>query len=367
MIYHFYNGNLDHIVPQNITNILTHSFETNIGGINEHFFYISSYKKNFISGNKQLGLSQYKEIFQRFKTTNYLFVEKPMNFLRLIKKSDDIYIFHNSLVPHYIQFLILLKVKFLKIKKVILICWGEKDFITHPFFKKHLKLHRYLFRWLYNSLSHIIVLSEGDYEVCSALYNKAKVAVELLPYFSSYTPNRQFNSNKCLRIMVSHSGWETNHHIEVFHLLEKFKDENIIITCPLCYGNAEYIEKVIQEGIRIFGTKFEYFTELKSKEAYKDYISKNNIFVAGAEIQTGLFALKYSMICGLKIYATGNLYDSFKLNGFVIQNINDLEKENFSSLSSQLDDISYQKNLDLFNKVFSQKDLAVKWGKLYTA
>ena len=153
-----------------------------------------------------------------------------------------------------------------------------------------------------------------------------------------------------IRIMVSHSGWEHNRHIESFNLLKRFKDEDILIICPLCYGDPTYINDVIYTGKRIFGEKFYYFTDLMSPEEYFHFILQNHIYISGAENQTGVGALLGNMRGNAKLYLRGNLYFSFKEEGFDIFDYNEIENMTFEEFVKPNSDIIFRRNIEVYNK-----------------
>ena len=60
----------------------------------------------------------------------------------------------------------------------------------------------------------------------------------------------------------------SNCHFEMFDLLLPYKDEDILIYCPLSYGPyTAYGDSVIKRGKELFGEKFvEHFTQTREWE-----------------------------------------------------------------------------------------------------
>lgn len=67
--------------------------------------------------------------------------------------------------------------------------------------------------------------------------------------------------NRCVNILLGHAAVEYGNHIYGLKLLEKFRDENIKIYCPLSYSHPgkEYfqvVNDIIEKGKGLFGDKF---------------------------------------------------------------------------------------------------------------
>ena len=116
------------------------------------------------------------------------------------------------------------------------------------------------------------------------------------------------------------------------------------------YGDPTYINDVIYTGKRIFGEKFYYFTDLMSPEEYFHFILQNHIYISGAENQTGLGALLGNMRGNAKLYLRGNLYISFKEEGFDIFDYNEIENMTFEEFVKPNSDIIFRRNIEVYNK-----------------
>ncbi|RHV92932.1 TDP-N-acetylfucosamine:lipid II N-acetylfucosaminyltransferase [Culturomica massiliensis] len=367
MIYHVFKGYIYHLSPSIINSILNHAGETSKNGIKDHFFYISFTQSK--TALKTPNEAVFKEIFSKYQFNNYKFITEKTDLLKIINKKNkknDSYIFHNSCVPYRYQLLFYFKIWFYRIPRATLVCWGECDFIISSFFKKHLWLFRLLFGWLFRSLAYIITLSQADYESCKKIHRKTNVL--FLEYFNDTVTALRTNHLKkapYITIMISHSGWEHNRHHESFEKILKFKDEDIRIICPLCYGNQEYIESVISKGKQMFGDKFTYFTELKPREEYIQLIRTIDVYITSAANQTGLFAAYTSVLSGAKVYATGNILSSFRSYGINIQDINDLTAEQFDLFKEKVSDNVYQKNIQAYEKLKNTDFKTKQWQIIF--
>jgi len=136
--------------------------------------------------------------------------------------------------------------------------------------------------------------------------------------------------------MISHSGFEQNNHIQTFKLLERFKNENIQIICPLSYGNSDYVKNVIAEGERIFKEKFIYFLDLLPRNDYINLLASIDIFIANTSVQTSLYVIHFGLCIGMKMYLSGNNYNSIKLLGFKTNHVKELDTISFVEFTSPI-------------------------------
>jgi hypothetical protein len=169
-----------------------------------------------------------------------------------------------------------------------------------------------------------------------------------------------------LNIMVGYSATKDIDHKSAFKLLEKFKDENINVICPLSYmGDETYINEVIAKGRDIFEEKFIVLREFLGMEEYGRLLS---------EVDIGLFPLSrncgwttiYSMLKGgKKIYITSvNSYrELFKYN-VTIFDINDIKLIDFQQFKeNKVGDVNKE---EIQKYLKDSKKNTFGWSKLYS-
>lgn len=134
-------------------------------------------------------------------------------------------------------------------------------------------------RYAFNAYNSIVTICPLDKEKVKTLYSKANA------YYAEYVSSEKRTLLSKIRtdeskpiVVVSHSGWQHNRHINSFEILQKFTGR-IRVVCPLCYGNKEYIDQVIEHGHKIFGADLSYFTELKEKIEYRDWLRTTDIYI----------------------------------------------------------------------------------------
>ena len=212
----------------------------------------------------------------------------------------------------------------------------------------------------------LITLSPGDEELCKQLHPEVRCV--LVPYISEYQmSNIEKKDEGTTRIMISHSGWIHNNHLKVFDLLKKYKDEDIQIICPLCYGEDEYIDQIIKTGIAYFGEKFTYFKDLKPKEEYEKIIKSLHIYITASPIQTGLYALITSIVYGAKIFITGNLLYSMNSYGFLVHDLQSIAEMDYSEFSTQLTEEQILYNTKIFKEKYANLSVVLNdWKSIYS-
>lgn len=326
MIHHYFSARYTHLSPEIIKTILNCAHLTNNNGIKDITINVET-----ISGNKTKKSDYIKTYTTLAKSLNYSNLNIINNKLYYLVKifltsNKDKIFFHSSqnmrimMLINTIIFIFRLKKK---AKSLNYVCWGtdfglgSKIAITDTWYRRiKAKIYDTVWPWYGN----ILTLDQSDEQKVKAAYESDNIST------ISYLNTRKIEIRKKqvapIRIMVSHSGWYHNNHKEAFKILERFKNEDIEIICPLCYGDNEYIDSVISDGREIFGEKFKYFTELMPYEEYEDFIRKNHIYVTATETQNGLGAIGMSIESNVKVFFKKFYYDQFTTRGYKVFSLN---------------------------------------------
>lgn len=352
MLIHFFKGNITHLTPGNMSSYI--SYGENLG-FNKQLFLISNRLRNLSPKD----IEMYKSLFlPSDKSCHYKIWTSSFEIFKIVLKiqKDDRIIFHSMLNPVFLRFLvyfILLCRGFLN--NVVLVCWNLSDAIIQSD-RFYIRIYNYINLLFIKRFRRICLISETDKKIFEDNFKTNNAT--LLPLLNvgvrlTYHKYRKVEVGQPLRIMVSHSGWQHNNHIESFRLLERFRLNNIEVLCPLCYGDKDYINKIISEGEKIFGDKFKYFTELMPYDDYVNYLNKYvAIYVTSANIQTGLGAANILLRSGAKIFVGNNLYDSYQSMGVTVEKVNVLKNIPFDVLSAPLDDQLYNQNIEALLKFY---------------
>lgn len=137
--------------------------------------------------------------------------------------------------------------------------------------------------------------------------------------------------NKSTRIMVGHCGAEADRHLEIFEKLKKYKDENIIISLILSYGNKDYIKKVKSKAVEIFNDKVEFINNYMEYDDFAKYISTVDVAILDQIYSNALGNLSLLIFFQKKVYINrnGNIAESFCNSGIKANYTDDIYKLSF--------------------------------------
>jgi hypothetical protein len=216
-------------------------------------------------------------------------------------------------------------------------------------------------------ISHL----EGDFLLAKEWYGvNAKYYYSILYPNNLFIDTKEFKPDKnenTLYIQVGNSGGSSNYHLEVLEKLEKFKEQDIKIICPLSYsGKEDYIDEVIKKGIEIFGeNKFLPLTDFMPFEEYSQILSKIDVAIFNHRRQRGLANIIVLLGLGKKVYirediSTWNFFEDKKIKVFSMEN----ELEN---IFENMNQSTVEKNISLVKHEFSEKQLKDSWIKIFEA
>lgn len=363
MLIHFFKGGITHITPMNLNTYIKKGLNLDCG---YQLFFISN-QKNTLS---EKDIDMYKMLFDGNDVRNkYQFWSSPKIILKQIVKlkADDKLIFHSMINPFWLRLLIYI-ILFCKskLKDCVLVCWNLSDatIISNVFIiKLYNKIHYFFLR----KMRKVCLITLEDKTIFDS-DSKALNSI-LLPLMRDENPvavkHNKYKDDGVLKIMVSHSGWEHNNHFHSFNLLRKFKDENIQIFCPLCYGDTKYIEKVIETGKTIFGDKFRYIRELMPYDKYVDYLNSNiAVYITSADIQTGLGAANILLRSGARLFLGENLLRFYKELGVTVDSYEAINNFSYSQLCEPISDTVYNKNIENITKFYDCETIFNEYKKI---
>ncbi len=373
MIYHVLNANVFHHVPGIIEHTLQYADKTNRNGTEEHFFILTTFTNCPYITKNNFSYEIYKQIFKKNNCVNYKFVNNNIDFLHSLFKisKQDMLILHDkfSLFGYLSFFWLFLFLRGKKYcKRVNIINWGVSDTLK---IKSNI-IHKILFKikkHVLNNFKFVITLSSEDEVKIKNQYNLTNVITanyiaDTYNEFKTKTKNDN-TKNETIKIMISHSGFEQNNHIQTFKLLERFKNENIQIICPLSYGNSDYVKNVIAEGERIFKEKFIYFLDLLPRNDYINLLASIDIFIANTSVQTSLYVIHFGLCIGMKMYLSGNNYNSIKLLGFKTNHVKELDTISFVEFTSPIKKDWLENNDKKAKEIFSADERIKIWREIY--
>lgn len=300
-------------------------------------------------------------------------IKKIKKFLRTITKVKLYFIlfkyslkcekifFHSLLDKRFIEFLFIFK-KFLK--KSYWIIWGGDLYCYKN--RKNKLINRIWYNienYVKSNFYGYITEFEGDYKLAKKWYGAKGKWFDCFEYPSNFYKKIELNKieKEDIYIQIGNSADSSNNHFEILMKLEKFKNENIKLYCPLSYGDMEYAKKVIKIGKEIFKDKFIPLTEFMEYKQYLELLSKIDIAIFAHDRQqafgniTSLLSMKKTVYLKDEITTT----EMLEKLGIKIKSFNKLEN------LEVFDDEILEKNKKIMKKRFSEERLVEEWEKIF--
>jgi dTDP-N-acetylfucosamine:lipid II N-acetylfucosaminyltransferase len=321
----FFNGNVIDMINTNI----------DIFDPKEHLFIVG-----------------YSDIYERYSIyDNVIFIPKIMtrNYMKFLKYSNNaqfVFLHQNWFYDFVRLFFTPISIR----KKYIWCVWGHDLYTNHgktEGTKEYIKLFIRKFgdlliniesRW-YRGVG--IGFKYDSLEIKKRFKNKLDIF--MCPYPSGtkikdidsiiMEQNNNNNNTKKIKIMVGHSAHQYLNHFDILKKLSAYKDENIMISLPLIYGNEKYASEVEEYALELFGDKVEVLKERLDKHDYIRYLKSVDIAIMDQIHQTGLGNLNYFMYLGKKVFLNpkGILKQAFLLESIYFDSTDYIGNETFDS------------------------------------
>lgn len=367
-VYHLFAGNLLHITPQIIkARIISEKRISNNPTI-EHYYCVKMFGSRMLYDNVER--NPYPALFKAMNYDRYMLFYSHKELVRCLIKADsgDKVILHGF--PPAKDFAVASGLLFILnnrlLKRTTAVSWGN-DYKVKPTSFLKILYNKYL-KLMLSNLKYVIAITTQDELEIKQFAPRAKTL--FAPYVVKgrmilIETTQQKRDKDKVTVMVSHSGWPHNNHIHSFELLKRFVGK-IRIVCPLCYGDASYIQSVIASGTSMFGRDFTFFTDLMPSEKYKEFMQTIDIYVTSADNQTGLGAVYINMRCGNKVFVSGNLYASLSGLHYHIYNTDTIADLDFPEFVKPLSKEQALINVDVYNHFYYDGvELLETWRRVY--
>lgn len=217
------------------------------------------------------------------------------------------------------------------LSKCYWVMWGG-DLYHYQFRNRNNKEDRYekTRARVIRKMGHFLTYVKGDYELVQKWYGAKGQYHECLMYpsnlYKEYVVPPKKNG-KQLCVLLGNSADPSNNHDELFEKLLPFKDESILIYCPLSYGQAEYADHIAKLGKRIFGDKFIPLLDFIPFEKYLELLGEIDIAVFAHKRQQAMGNTITLLGLGKKVYMRNNVtsWSVFANLGVSIFNIDQLD------------------------------------------
>lgn len=245
-------------------------------------------------------------------------------------------------------------------KKTFWVIWGKDLYFYHTLEKKRLyhRVYEFFRKLAIKKIKHIITFTKGDYDLALKWYGCDADWYQSFMYTSNLYKDIECTKNQQtdIIILVGNSADPSNHHEEIFGVLESFKNEAIQIIAPLSYGDKSYAQTVMAMGKKKFGEKFIALEQLLPINEYNKLL---------ANVDIGIFAHKRQQamgniisLLGMKktVYLRNTItsWDTLSSLGIELKRL-----DNFD-LNEQENSVREQ-NSTIIKDVYSEKNLLSQW------
>lgn len=325
--------------------------------VNEHLFIVYGRNINY----KKDEVEQYDNIIYVNRDNNNI-----IESIKYISKADKI-ILHSLFMPSWIKYYLFINKSI--IKKSNWVIWGG-DLYLYKIRSKNLKsnLNEVIRKKIISNLEGLITHVKGDYELAKEWYGaKGKYMYSFMYPSNLYKyydlPQNNLYLNKSTYIQIGNSADPTNNHLDIFKKLEIYSDKNIKIICPLSYGDEEYKDKVINEGKRIFGVKFNPLLDFMDLQEYLRILSKIDVAIFNHKRQQAVGNITSLLGFGKKVYIRNDIttWDFCKDHDLMVFDAT----TNFSDLLTPLDSDNSLKNIENVKRYFSEDKLILDLQEIF--
>lgn len=211
-------------------------------------------------------------------------------------------------------------------------------------------------------MGHFVTYVKGDFELAQKWYGVQGEYHECLLYPSNLYKEYVLppKNGTIINILVGNSATATNNQIEIFEKLVEYKDENMMIYCPLSYGDMEYAKQVAQRGKDMFGDRFVALMEFMPFEKYLVLLAQIDIAVFAHKRQQAMGNTICLLGLGKKVYMRKDvtpwvMFDELGVKVF------DVSKLDLLPLNVDV----RKNNQDCIKHYFSEGNLVKQWQNIF--
>jgi len=183
----------------------------------------------------------------------------------------------------------------------------------------------------------VIFLIDGEYQKFESIFNiNKKYYIAAMPYNPIDQVDYSNVKNKIKqhphRILVGNSATESNHHMNIFELVKKYREiySDFEVVCPLSYGSESYRKYILQEGTKLLGKSFIPILNAMNLDEYVDLLATCSVAVFNNDRQQAMGNINQLLYLGRKVYIRQDtsMWDSYNNRGFVVNSIEKLVRNN---------------------------------------
>lgn len=290
----------------------------------------------------------------------------------------DFLIVHRICFPYFFH-----SVKHEYYKKIVWRSWGGDAGLIKYSDKKYLKntvktlYNRFIWSNIVKQFALVGIANSVDEVDLTKRIGKVKMLHIPYPRETDYYQlledikcNKSIHEcHECINVMIGHSGYSIDNHLEIIDLLCRYKDEERVqFYFPLTYGDEAYIEMVKNYAIDKLGNKVHIIEKHMSYYDYANFINDMDIAIIDGLCSQALGNIGLLLFFDTKLFLNSNgiIRETFRINQIPFCDINEISRMTFAELSAPLSydgvdkkDIVVQprsKHVEYWNNVFSYLD-----------
>ncbi len=278
--------------------------------------------------------------------------------LHYFRKASKIIIHGNPILYYFYLFQF-------AIQKTYWVIYGHSDLGTIES-NKEKSIHYYIKKRMLKKMFAHITHIEGDAATANEIFS-SKARLFYSPMYltnvintEEYKPEPSGSATK--NILMGNSTDPSNCHFEMLDLLLPYKDQDILIYCPLSYGPyIEYRDSVIKKGIELFNDKFIPLIQFMSLAEYRSFLNRIDVAVFNHKSQTAMGVTTSLLAMGKTVFADAGTtsFHSLTARGFCIFDINELKQGQLLAFHNVMP------NVNLINKYYSIEALKESYLHIY--
>lgn len=193
------------------------------------------------------------------------------------------------------------------LKKCYWVIWGG-DLYQYKFRKQNIKhdIYEAIRAFVIKRIGHFVTYVKGDYELTQQWYGATGQYHECLMYTSNIYKEHTIppKTGSVVNILVGNSADPANNHLDVFEKLATYKNENLMIYCPLSYGGVDggYVKQIAEKGTALFGDRFVALTDFMPFAKYLEFLGQIDIAVFAHKRQQAMGNTITLLGLGKKVY-----------------------------------------------------------------
>ncbi len=350
--------------------------------------------ESFFIVTKGADVAQFKEIFGRFGSVNYILCDEvklsrisrvliKMGSLLTSRCSSLFTTFPGEEIKALLKFrkepILLHGVSFNRAVHLLLlnhfrslsyVCWGS---VPSPVGKRikdkiSFALQRHIVR-KYKRIVCLMTADQLDYErvfgittATTIIYQPGDLANDDP---SELVAQPQIGKRS---VLLGNSACYTDSYLEILPSLERMAAA-ISITCMLSYPEDDprgQKKAVIEKYASVFGNNFTPWTRQLDMAGYYARMKTHDIYICNVERQAGLGAIYTMLMYGKKLYLTGKNLAWIRENNFIVYDVGQIATESEKAFLSLLSLEEKRHNHDRLLDMLSPVKIAKEWDHLYS-